>query len=162
MHTSGSAQFQILDRYFDLGALLRLREKNSTEELENKTFDTSQKYLLIEAATLAEKLSKTKQLSSRTTTETKYIDYNNYKSICSYYLNPLQKTKCNNRYNYLINAHKKVLELVTITPKHSINIGIKEQIGQKYAHITNTIYLALEDLKLKAEKDNYYKMLLIK
>ena len=152
---------QILRNYLDLpGKFIRSNEEKRARQLKEETVETALRYIPMEATTLIEQNSKTK--NTMKPYNSAFINYGEYKNICNSYFNPFKKEKCTNRYNYLINAHKKVLEFAVITPKNKINKGINEQIGEKYTRITNMIFLELEKLKRKAEKDNYYKLLFIK
>ena len=152
---------QLLKNYFDFpGELLRVQEEKRARELRNETRSTASRYLLLEATSLVEKASKTRTTVNAFSSA--FINYNDYKNVCGSYLNPFKKKVCTNKYNYLVNAHRKVLDLVIINPKHKINKGISEQIGEKYTRITNNIFLELEKLRLQAEKDNFYTRLFIK
>ncbi|OEK07357.1 hypothetical protein A8C32_18140 [Flavivirga aquatica] len=145
--------------YFDPGAAIRELESRSVKKLKEESLKTTVAFGATATVAELEKLSRTRYLGVSTAVN---IQYRKYESMCSSYLNPFKKQKCKNRYNYLKYAHRKVMGLLAIPTKHKVNVGVKEQIKQKYAHITNTILKELEALKLKAEKDNFYTRLIIK
>lgn len=91
------------------------------------------------------------------------LNYFEYQDVCTYYLNPFRKQICENKYHYLIEAHSMVVALMIAGTGtvNKINQGVKEQIGQKYAHITNIILKELEDLKHTAEKEFFYRRLIL-
>ncbi len=161
--TNGYGQAkQLLKVYYDgPGAGFRKLEEARLEDWRKEKSRTLLNYSSTFPTSQAEKTySKTRIIFNPFASAT--INYDDYKNVCSSYLNPFKRATCNNKYKYLINAHSKVMNLLLIPPSNKINKGIREQIGMKYTEITNTIYKELEELKYKAQKDNYFTSLFIK
>lgn len=147
--------------YIDIpGWGARFGEKSAVRSFQKQSLKTTASFGATATMAASEKLTRTRLVFNPLTAA--FINYFKYDKMCSSYLNPFKKSKCRNRYNYLKNAHQKILELVSIPAMNSVNNGVREQITQKYTHITNMILKELEMMKIKAEKDNFYTRLLIR
>ncbi len=135
-------------------------EKNSVRDFQRQNLRTTAVYGTTAALATTEKQTRTRFTFNPMTSA--FINYLDYSSMCNDYLNPFSKAKCTNKYNYLKNAHQKILQLVSTPLLNKMNNGVREQIMEKYTHITNTILGELEMLKYKAEKDNFYKRLILR
>ena len=147
--------------YFDIpGLAIRKAEEKSVRDFQKQNLTTTGAYATTAALSGTERLTRTKFRVNPINLA--FIDYSKYSNMCRSYLNPFEKAKCTNKYNYLKNAHQTVLFFVNTPTQNEVNNGVKEQILAKYTAITNTILKELEMLKLKAEKDNFYTRLIIK
>ncbi|WP_343911453.1 hypothetical protein [Aquimarina litoralis] len=145
--------------YFDIpGLISRHFEANNVQNLQRQSLTTNLGFAAAAATAGLEKPSRVRFNSGITSLV--YINYFEYNTMCNSYINPFKKSKCQNKYNYLRNAHQKVLLLATTPTLNQVNRGVQEQITEKYIHITNTILKELETLKIQVEKDNFYTRLL--
>lgn len=147
--------------YFDFppGIIARYIENNSVRNLQRQSLRTNGMFATTAFTAGLEKPSRVRFNAGISSLV--YINYLEYNTMCNSYINPFKKSKCQNKYNYLRNAHQKVLLLVTIPTLNQVNRGVQEQITEKYIHITNTILKELETLKIQIEKDNFYTRLLL-
>ncbi|GAA4277189.1 hypothetical protein [Aquimarina mytili] len=144
--------------YFDSGFLSRVFESNSARGARRATQRTTIAYNGAAATTAFEYASRTR-LNFNPFSSTR-IDYIRYRNMCNAYLNPFKKRKCTNRFNYLKEAHTQVMDLMKVHTSSQINQGVKEQIVEKYASITNTIFNELEQMKIQAEKNRFSRFLI--
>jgi hypothetical protein len=146
--------------YFDTkGLVVRPLEKRAAESAKKSALSTSTAYSATSPTTISEKASKTRLLPYEFIGGP--IDYLKYQGMCDYYLNPFKRTRCNNKLNYIKEAHSKILSLLQSPTIGQINRGVKEQILEKYASITNTLFLELEQLKIEVDNETYYRQLLL-
>lgn len=145
--------------YFDVpGAGIRVLENTTAGRARNAALRTGVAYAVAIPTTAIE-------IASRTRLDPFIIpiNYLDYKDVCTYYINPFKKRACQNKYNYLVGAHQQALGLVMagVTTINNVNQGVKEQIGEKYVHITNVILKELEDMKHHAEKEFFFRRLVL-
>jgi hypothetical protein len=155
--TSIFGQFKIFKRYSDFpGAAIRRKETRTVNKVKEKSFLTVNAYNSTLATSAVEKFSKTNLNFNLNSSNTAKINYIDYKDVCKSYLNPFERSACNNKLNYLIEAHSQVLYLMQSSTTYQINTGVKELIMQKYTHITNRILLELETMKIESEQTWYH------
>lgn len=141
-------------QYLDgAGALIREEEQVRAKRVLDRALETGRAYLRTEAATLAENNSRSRMLPNFAGLGMATIQYGEYEGMCKSYLNPLKKKACNNRLNYIKEAHRQVLALVSSPSLGAVDQGVKELIGEKYTHITNTLLAELEQMKWEADKN---------
>jgi hypothetical protein len=137
------------------GFVSRIIEERFSDMAKNGAVVTSAAYGGTGITTIIEESSKTRlypDVQSST-----YIDYFEYEGMCGYYINPYKKIKCNNKLNYLMEAHHQILEIAQFSSFGQINRGVKEQIMEKYVRITNTILFELEQLKIQVDRETFFR-----
>ncbi|UOB18426.1 hypothetical protein [Abyssalbus ytuae] len=144
-------------QYLDFpGEVFRKQERDRAKEAYDQYKKTALEYSEALPVNLSIRNSKTRLSFNFNNAR---IDYLDYKGMCNSYLNPFKKKACQNRYNYLKEAHYQVLQLMNIYTNSKINVGVKELIGEKYTSITNTIIQELETMKQEAQKNILYHLL---
>lgn len=139
-----------------LGMAAREVEEQEVKKLKNEVYSTTQKYLLTTPVVGIELMSRTKLDMAGYAS----INFFDYKNVCTYYVNPITKRSCQNKINYLKEAYKVTSDLLYVGSRgNTVNRGIKEQIGEKHAHITNAILKELDAMKHKSDKELYWRKL---
>ncbi|MEE1964579.1 hypothetical protein V1387_17965 [Allomuricauda taeanensis] len=148
-------------RYYDYkGRVIRKIEANSAQSAKQSAVSTGYAYGMTNVTTLLEKSSKT--ILHPYDVNYNFINYADYQGMCNYYLAPYKRNECNNKLNYIKEAHLKILSLLQLSNTGSINQGIKEQILEKYTSVTNKLFMELEQLKNQVDKETYYRQFLLK
>lgn len=141
-----------------LGMATRQGEEKRAKELKDEVFSTTKGYTMTTPVVAIESLSRTKLDMYGYAS----IDFSDYKNVCTYYINPITKRVCQNKINYLKEAYKVTSDLLYIgSMGNTVNRGIKEQIGEKHAHITNAILKELDAMKHKSDKELYWRKLVL-
>ncbi len=153
MLTSG-IQAQYLD-FPGLGA--RELEEEVGKKARNEVLATAGAFAATTPTTVAEVASDSR-INPKIYLEINYLEYSD---VCTYYINPFKKIACQNKYNYLQQAHSQALELVYLPTINEINKGVREQIGHKYISIKNKIIRALDDMKNYSDKEFFYRKWLL-
>ncbi|SHJ29861.1 hypothetical protein [Aquimarina spongiae] len=143
-------------QYLDFpGMFMRGTERNKVREWGRQMTKTTTAYTSTVAPTATIMAAKERYFFTPGIT----IKYDDYSDICNGYIGFKSRGACNNKKNYLIYAHKRVLYLLLTTTKNRVNVGVMEQIEEKYVSITNTIYKELEAMKREAERKILYRLL---
>lgn len=154
----------IMGQYVDFkGKVVREMEVNAASDLSKASVRTATTFSLLAPTNLSENYSKSMMdLTLGNPLTGTYIDYASYRNVCDSYLDPLRRRACRRKFNYLKEAHQKVLQLVSVPTAHAIDLGVKERIGETYVQITNTILAELEAMKWEAQQNWAYYFLVPK
>lgn len=129
------------------GMFIRFFETTAASKMKSDAARTAASYGLVSATTVTEELS-------RVRLDIPYADIDfDYYNICSNYIYPFKRRACQNKYNYLKESYDLVQSLSQMGTLNRINKGVKEQIGEKYVDITNTIVKELEEMKHAYEEE---------
>ncbi len=140
------------------GLVARLLERNEVSRAYSETVRTTTAYGKTTPTTVLEELSKTNLNFNDFTSAG--INPLKYRNTCSSYLNPFKRKACQNKVNYLLGAHKEIVNLMRVSTSNKINQGVKELIGEKYTSITNKILLELEQVKNEAGRNILSRILI--
>ncbi len=145
----GKAQIPYID---GLGFGARYLEKLAVEGIVKESKKTRKEY--IEALTIRE----TEEFFTKTKIQHSYrlIEEYYYRDICNDFVNPFKKNKCIKKKEYLMYSFKVLYDTYSSGRfLDRVNIGVKEQILEKYISISNILITELEDMKNKAEKRKF-------
>ncbi|MDR4951008.1 hypothetical protein REB14_02280 [Chryseobacterium sp. ES2] len=143
--------------YIDpIGLVERIIEKKGTDDYEKATKKSLDELAQIEVVNEIEN-------SARTTISKKdLINFSKYSNVCKPYLNPVKKSKCRKKLEY-IKAANSILEDAFIAGVGiKINRGNREKLDEGFISTLNFLTKELDEMKYEAEQSNlFYKLGLI-
>lgn len=143
--------------YFDPpGLVARILEKNGTEEYENSTKKSVDELAKIEAINEFENLART------TISKKDLINFGKYSNVCNPYLNPIKKSKCKKKLEYIKAANNILEDVFTAGVGIKTNRGNREKLDEEFMSTLNFLTKELDEMKYEAEQSNlFYKLGLI-
>lgn len=143
--------------YFDPpGFVVRIFEKNATNDYEKATKKSLGELGQIEAINEFENAART------TISKKDLINFSKYSKVCNPYLNPIKKSKCRKKLEY-IKAANSILEAAFIAGVGiKINRGNREKLDEGFLSTLHFLTKELDEMKYEAEQSNlFYKLGLI-
>lgn len=129
-------------------------ELAALKTLEGVKNQVSSKWNSTMLTSIAERMGRT-NLSS----PTRQVHFVRYANMCDNYLNPVKKKKCNQKLDYLMEAHDALFELLQVRTMKKVRKGIEDQIWERYASISVFMIGELESMHRDVKKTMKYKLL---
>lgn len=138
------------------GFVVRILEKNATNDYEKATKKSLDELGQIAAISEAENLART------TISKKDLINFAKYSNVCNPYFNPIKKRKCRKKLEY-IKAANSILEDTFIAGVGiKINRGNREKLDAGFMNTLNFLIQLLDEMKYEAEQSNlFYRLGLI-
>lgn len=138
------------------GLVVRILEKNATNDYEKATKKSLDELGQIAAISEAENLART------TISKKDLINFAKYSNVCNPYFNPIKKRKCRKKLEY-IKAANSILEDTFIAGVGiKINRGNREKLDAGFMSTLNFLIQELDEMKYEAEQSNlFYRLGLI-
>jgi len=138
------------------GFVVRILEKNATNDYEKATKKSLDELGQIAAISEAENLART------TISKKDLINFAKYSNVCNPYFNPIKKRKCRKKLEY-IKAANSILEDTFIAGVGiKINRGNREKLDAGFMSTLNFLIQELDEMKYEAEQSNlFYRLGLI-
>ncbi|MEJ5049345.1 hypothetical protein WH221_05865 [Chryseobacterium culicis] len=137
--------------YIDpIGFVERIFEKNATNNYEKSTKKSLDELAQIEAVNEFENLA-------RTTISTKnLINFARYSNVCNPYLNPVKKSKCKKKLEYIKAANSILEEAFIAGVGIKVNRGNREKLDEGFMSTINFLTKELDEMKYEAEQSNLF------
>ena len=131
------------------GFVVRILEKNATNDYEKATKKSLDELGQIAAISEAENLART------TISKKDLINFAKYSNVCNPYFNPIKKRKCRKKLEY-IKAANSILEDTFIAGVGiKINRGNREKLDAGFMNTLNFLIQLLDEMKYEAEQAIY-------
>lgn len=137
--------------YFDPpGLVARLLENNAAGGFERASKKSMEELITIESINEFENSGRT------AVSRNALINFSEYSNVCSPYLNPVKKSRCRKKLEYIKTANSVLENLYIAGIGIKINRGNREKLDEGFLNTLNFLIRELDKMKYEAEQSNLF------